>query len=93
MKFSTATLLALANGIVAMPWAGSSGKSNEEITLRIKVSQSPMHQHHEVPAISKHDICWLICASEAPDCPEGWYSSKQGDCWTCCRSTDDNYGL
>ncbi|CAH0023287.1 unnamed protein product [Clonostachys rhizophaga] len=34
-----------------------------------------------------YDICWLLCASDKIQCPEGWYSSQQGDCWTCCKDT------
>ncbi|KAH6884944.1 hypothetical protein B0T10DRAFT_564367 [Thelonectria olida] len=88
MKLSTATLFVLANGIAAMPWAtknsGSRGARGDEITLRVKVAhdQTPMHSQKTA------DICWLLCASEEIECPEGWYGSQQGECWTCCRNID-----
>ncbi|KAJ4258231.1 hypothetical protein NW762_008380 [Fusarium torreyae] len=89
MKYSTAALLALVHGIVAMPWSVTQPKhsgskvlsTNEDITLSIKVSQSPLRKedHH----VKAYDICWLLCASDEIQCPEDW-----GDCWTCCRNTD-----
>ncbi|KAH7141420.1 hypothetical protein B0J13DRAFT_637095, partial [Dactylonectria estremocensis] len=69
LRFSAATLLTIATGIVAMPWSSKS-TSNEEITLRIKVSQSPAKLKGVLP--SKLDICWLLCAQESIECPENW---------------------
>ncbi|KAH7141978.1 hypothetical protein EDB81DRAFT_899449 [Dactylonectria macrodidyma] len=90
MKFSAAALLAISNGIVAMPWSGRSN-SAEEINLRIEVSQSPVKHTEVIP--SKLDICWLLCAQESIKCPENWCPSQQGECWTCCRSTGGDFGL
>jgi hypothetical protein len=39
---------------------------------------------------SLQDICFLICLPESPQCPNGWYASQKGDCWTCCRSPTDD---
>lgn len=54
--------------------------------------------HHSKDVVTKeltdiaetHDICRLICFSEATNCPEDWYSKQMGEnCWTCCRSTSE----
>ncbi|KAF5229465.1 hypothetical protein FAUST_10398 [Fusarium austroamericanum] len=92
MKSSTATILVLAQGIFAAPSILSKiGHKNSkashrstggDITLSIKVSQSPMKG--EIHKAVNEDICWLLCASEEISCPENWYSSKDGDCYTCC---------
>ncbi|KPM39344.1 hypothetical protein AK830_g7198 [Neonectria ditissima] len=92
MKFSTATLLTLANGIVAMPWSVSPGNSKDEVTLHIKVSHSGV-KHQKVSNLFSQDICWMLCASESLECPEGWTAKQMGDCWTCCRDVGDDYGL
>ncbi|RSL51322.1 hypothetical protein CEP53_008490 [Fusarium sp. AF-6] len=84
MKFSTAAIFGLATGVIAMPWSANSRGSNEEITLHVKVSDYSARS-----PLAKHDICWLLCASDKIRCPEGWYPSQQGECWTCCRSTED----
>ncbi|KAF5008239.1 hypothetical protein FDECE_5475 [Fusarium decemcellulare] len=74
MKFATATLLALANGIVAMPWSGKTVRANDEITIHVKVDghshKTPMT--HQSPLTDKYDICWLLCASDEIQCPKGW---------------------
>ncbi|KAI4211690.1 MAG: hypothetical protein LQ351_005593 [Letrouitia transgressa] len=41
---------------------------------------------------TKQGICWLLCASEPVKCPEGWDSKEFGDCWTCCKDTEDLVG-
>ncbi|KAG1819661.1 uncharacterized protein BJ212DRAFT_1267244 [Suillus subaureus] len=33
---------------------------------------------------SNTGICILPCFSKEPECTEGWYAVKLGDCWTCC---------
>ncbi|CAF3468910.1 unnamed protein product, partial [Fusarium graminearum] len=93
MKYSTATIIVLAQGIFAAPsFLNKIGHNNSkashqstggDITLSIKVSQSPMNGafHKAV----KDELCWLICASDELECPDDWYSKKQGECWTCCK--------
>ncbi|KAF2137440.1 uncharacterized protein K452DRAFT_302015 [Aplosporella prunicola CBS 121167] len=52
--------------------------------------QMPWDNTPSMFSIDKTDICWLICASQPLDCPEGWYSSQQGECYTCCRGAGDS---
>ncbi|XEV02718.1 hypothetical protein FSHL1_008005 [Fusarium sambucinum] len=97
MKCSTVTVLVLVPGIVAAPSLlsklsrpnakASHASSGDDITLSIKLSQSPMKSalYHAV----HYDICWLLCANEEIQCPDNWYSKQEGDCWTCCRSSDE----
>ncbi|RSM02311.1 hypothetical protein CDV31_010960 [Fusarium ambrosium] len=73
MKFSAVALFTLAQGILAMPQM--SDKTNEMAKRSAE--------------IYGRDICWLLCAPEKIECPEEWYASKQGDCWTCCRGIDE----
>ncbi|KAI8674440.1 hypothetical protein NCS57_00341600 [Fusarium keratoplasticum] len=96
MKFSAASIIFLAHGIAAMPW--SSGKANEDITLRIQVSQSPSHHAQgSTPKgtvkIEDSPICLAICWHSVPTCPDGWYSNNMGTsnspCWTCCKAPED----
>ncbi|EKJ74332.1 hypothetical protein FPSE_05478 [Fusarium pseudograminearum CS3096] len=80
MKYSTATILVLAQGIFAAPsflnkighknFKASHRSTGGDITLSIKVSQSPMNGafHKAV----KDEICWLICASDEIECPDDW---------------------
>ncbi|KAM5346137.1 hypothetical protein ACJ41O_009142 [Fusarium nematophilum] len=103
MKFSTSSILFLAHGIAAMPW--SSGKSkapisdvltaNEDITLRIKVSQEPAQKG--IVHTSNFDICLKVCWPEKPTCPNGWHSKNMGSdyeaCWTCCKAPNDDLQL
>ncbi|KAJ4009519.1 hypothetical protein NW752_009109 [Fusarium irregulare] len=94
MKFSIVSTILLAQGIASMPWSSSKVKTTEDITLHIQVSQdqsgNPAHaQHNGLINHANHDICWLVCWNTEPQCPEGWYSSQQGECWTCCRSPSD----
>ncbi|KAJ4178034.1 hypothetical protein NW755_013452 [Fusarium falciforme] len=84
MKFSTAAILSLATGAIAMPWSTQPRNSHSEITLRVKVGESPTKAR-----LAKTDICWLLCASDEIQCPEGWYASQQGECWTCCRGSEE----
>ncbi|CAM1501391.1 Fc.00g105530.m01.CDS01 [Cosmosporella sp. VM-42] len=98
MKFSSAAILALANGIAAMPWTSQSAKhevsnTNEDITLHIKVSQNSMGHGaavHGAIQPSTFDICLRVCWPETPTCPDGWYSNNMGTtddpCWTCCKA-------
>ncbi|KAI8682313.1 hypothetical protein NCS56_00353900 [Fusarium sp. Ph1] len=91
MKVSTASVLVLAHGITAMPW--SSGKANEDITLRIQVSQSPSHRvQGSAPKgtvkIEDAPICLAICWPKVPTCPDGWGTSNS-PCWTCCKAPED----
>ncbi|RBR10303.1 uncharacterized protein FIESC28_09511 [Fusarium coffeatum] len=84
MKYSTTTLLILAQGITAAPSLLSQFRhknanvkvpdSAEDITLSIKVSQSPIEKMHHG---GKWDICWLMCWPEEHQCPETWYSKKE----------------
>jgi hypothetical protein len=105
MKFSTAAILSLATGAIAMPWSTQPRNSHGEITLvphllfpmamspllrqpspglvgmtyysvseltnlfslRVKVGESPAKAR-----LAKTDICWLLCASDEIQCPEGW---------------------
>ncbi|PMD32343.1 hypothetical protein L207DRAFT_590634 [Hyaloscypha variabilis F] len=39
--------------------------------------------------LNNQNICFMICLPEEPTCPEGWYASEQGQCWTCCKTPDD----
>ncbi|KAF5026512.1 hypothetical protein F66182_1372 [Fusarium sp. NRRL 66182] len=94
MKYSTVAIVALAQGIVAMPWSvaqhdHSESKftsTNEDITLSVKVSQSPLRKG--TPTANSFAICWLLCASEQVRCPDGWYAKQMGDCWTCCKDPE-----
>ncbi|KAF5986650.1 hypothetical protein FCOIX_1464 [Fusarium coicis] len=82
MKHSAVALLAFAQGIVAIPSLLGQIKQSQskvlvpdqDISLSIKLSQVPMHK--DKPQ-TKEDICWLLCASEEIQCPDGWYSSDQ----------------
>ncbi|RSL53459.1 hypothetical protein CEP53_007757 [Fusarium sp. AF-6] len=79
MKFYTASIFIFVNGIMAMPW--SSSKSNEDITLRIQVSQSPSEHPQgsaskETINIGDAPICLAICWNHVPTCPNGWYSNN-----------------
>ncbi|KAF5624505.1 hypothetical protein F52700_9674 [Fusarium sp. NRRL 52700] len=77
MKYSAIALLALAQGIVAIPSLLGQIKQSQskvlmpgqDISLSIKLSQV-----HKDKAHTKHneDICWLLCASEEIQCPDGW---------------------
>ncbi|PNP74554.1 hypothetical protein FNYG_12177 [Fusarium nygamai] len=83
MKYSAIALLALAQGIVAIPSLLGQIKQNQakvlvpdqDISLSIKLSQVPMHM--DKPHTKQNDICWLLCASDEIQCPDGWYSSQQ----------------
>ncbi|UPK97620.1 hypothetical protein LCI18_008555 [Fusarium solani-melongenae] len=95
MKFSAASIIFLAHGIAAMPW--SSGKANEDITLRIQVSQSPSH-HAQGSApkgtvkIGDSPICLAVCWPSVPTCPDGWVTNskyKDPDRWRTCSSWGD----
>ncbi|EIE88822.1 hypothetical protein RO3G_13535 [Rhizopus delemar RA 99-880] len=33
--------------------------------------------------------CWKACYPKKPECPEGWYPKKLGNCWTCCYGPTD----
>ncbi|KAG7404802.1 hypothetical protein Forpe1208_v014928 [Fusarium oxysporum f. sp. rapae] len=95
MKYSAVTLLALTQGIVAVPSLLGQIKQSQskvltpdqDISLSIKLSQVPMQR--EKPHAKQTDICWLLCASEEIQCPEGWSSSQQvrSPCWP---KFDDN---
>ncbi|KAG8672725.1 hypothetical protein FPOAC1_006011 [Fusarium poae] len=97
MKYSTATVLILAQGIVAAPSLLSKlsrqnnkvvhQSSGEDITLSIKVSQSPMKG--DLAHSMNYDICWLLCADHEITCPEKWSSKQLGDCWTCCYTPEE----
>ncbi|KAK3949259.1 hypothetical protein QBC32DRAFT_379135 [Pseudoneurospora amorphoporcata] len=39
---------------------------------------------------AKAEICWMLCASEEIRCPEGWHSKQLGDCWTCCKTAEND---
>ncbi|KAH7236788.1 uncharacterized protein BKA55DRAFT_694414 [Fusarium redolens] len=92
MKYSAVALLTLAQGIVAVPSLLGQIKqsqskvltTDQDISLSIKLSQVPLQraEHHQ----QQEEICWLLCASSAIKCPEGWFSSEKGECWTCCRA-------
>ncbi|RFN44171.1 hypothetical protein FIE12Z_11563 [Fusarium flagelliforme] len=85
MKYSNATILFLVQGIVAAPSLLSQLRhktanpkvpsSGDDITLSIKVSQSPigkaMHRG------GSFGTCWLLCWPEESECPEGWYSKQE----------------
>ncbi|KAF7546543.1 hypothetical protein G7Z17_g8349 [Cylindrodendrum hubeiense] len=80
MKFSTATMLALVNGIAAMPWslAGTSKHAgalttDEEITLHIKIAQTTKQKDVTHPS----EICWKACFFVEPSCPDGWFASNK----------------
>ncbi|KFY31233.1 hypothetical protein V493_01288 [Pseudogymnoascus sp. VKM F-4281 (FW-2241)] len=57
------------------------------------VSTAAPHHHQtsilEDPSAAKsapfQRDCWLVCWEHRRQCPRGWYSSKEGTCWTCCR--------
>ncbi|KAF5623953.1 uncharacterized protein FTJAE_10500 [Fusarium tjaetaba] len=76
MKYSAVALLALAQGIVAIPSLLGQIKQSQskvlvpdqDISLSIKLSQVPMHR--DKPQTKQHDICWLLCASEEIECPD-----------------------
>ncbi|KAF4958313.1 hypothetical protein FGADI_2479 [Fusarium gaditjirri] len=95
MKYSAVTLLALAQGIVAVPSLLSQIKQSQskvltpdqDISLSIKLSQVPMQI--EKPHAKQSDICWLLCASEEIECPEKWFSSHQVR-WPCSPKFDDS---
>ncbi|WAO86135.1 Hypothetical protein NCS54_00339500 [Fusarium falciforme] len=77
MKFSTTSILFLAQGIAAMPW--SSGKANEDITLHIQVSQPySYHSKSSAPKGAIHpenfQVCLRVCWPSVPTCPDGWVS-------------------
>ncbi|KAI8721556.1 hypothetical protein NCS52_00297300 [Fusarium sp. LHS14.1] len=100
MKFSAASIFFLAHGIAAMPW--SSGKANEDITLRIQVSQpSSYHAQGSAPKGDIHpanfEVCLRVCWPTVPTCPNGWYSNNMGTannpCWTCCKAPSDDFQL
>ncbi|KAF4979135.1 hypothetical protein FZEAL_4625 [Fusarium zealandicum] len=102
MKLSTAALLALAHGIVAMPWSsekvnapGSKVLSmNEDVTLTIKLSPPAPEK---IGNFSENDVCLKICWPTTPQCPEDWYSNNLGSdkypCWTCCKSPSVDHQL
>ncbi|EEU35906.1 uncharacterized protein NECHADRAFT_105956 [Fusarium vanettenii 77-13-4] len=95
MKFSAASILFLAHGIAAMPW--SSGKANEDITLRIQVSQSPSHNAQgSAPKGDIHpenfQVCLKVCWPSVPTCPNGWGTANH-PCWTCCKAPSDDFQL
>ncbi|CVL09918.1 uncharacterized protein FPRN_13476 [Fusarium proliferatum] len=97
MKYSAVALLALAQGIVAIPSLLGQIKQSQskalvpdqEISLSIKLSQIPMHR--DMPHTKKENVCWLLCASEEIQCPDEWYSSHQGECWTCCHDLETSH--
>ncbi|KAF5589297.1 hypothetical protein FPANT_6340 [Fusarium pseudoanthophilum] len=78
MKYSAVALLALAQGIVAIPSLLGQIKQSQskvlvpdqDISLSIKLSQVPMHR--DKPHTKQQDICWLLCASEEIECPDEW---------------------
>ncbi|KAF5569453.1 hypothetical protein FPHYL_1981 [Fusarium phyllophilum] len=78
MKYSAIALLALAQGIVAIPSLLGQIKQSQSkvlvpdqgLSLSIKLSQIPMHK--EKLHTKKTDICWLLCAEEEFQCPDGW---------------------
>ncbi|KAG5782385.1 hypothetical protein H9Q73_003943 [Fusarium xylarioides] len=77
MKYSVIALVALAQGIVAIPSLLGQIKQSQskalvpdqDISLSIKLSQVPMHR--DKPHTKQTDICWLLCASEEIECPDG----------------------
>ncbi|KAF5670114.1 hypothetical protein FCIRC_9022 [Fusarium circinatum] len=79
MKYSVIALLALAQGIVAIPSLLGQIKQSQskvlvpdqDISLSIKLSQVPMHR--DKPHVKPNDICWLLCASDEIQCPDGWF--------------------
>ncbi|PTD07369.1 hypothetical protein FCULG_00006082 [Fusarium culmorum] len=91
MKHSTATILVLAQGIIAAPSILSKLSSENvkaihisaggDYTLSIKLSQSPMES--DLRQTVNFEACWLACFGKERECPKGW-----GNCWTCCKSTD-----
>ncbi|KAF5024374.1 hypothetical protein F66182_3561 [Fusarium sp. NRRL 66182] len=106
MKFSIVSTILLAQGIAAMPWSSAKVNqlNNEEITLRIQVSQAPAGgrgvtpKHKGAISASLSPICLRICWSEEPrQCPEGWDARNLGSdgepCWTCCRDTGEDSDL
>ncbi|KAG4293084.1 hypothetical protein FPRO06_12572 [Fusarium proliferatum] len=94
MKYSAVALLALAQGIVAIPSLLGQIKQSQskalvpdqEIShsLSIKLSQIPMHR--DMPHTKKENVCWLLCASEEIQCPDEW-----GECWTCCHDLETSH--
>ncbi|KAK7419185.1 hypothetical protein QQZ08_010952 [Neonectria magnoliae] len=95
MRFTTAAVVLLANGITAMPWSlGASKQSSElsntgDIILHVKVSQAPAHKDNSA---AEFDICLRVCWPRTPECPTGWYSNNVGTkdqpCWTCCKAPE-----
>ncbi|KAK7413914.1 hypothetical protein QQX98_007181 [Neonectria punicea] len=93
MKFTTAAVVLLANGITAMPWSHDASKQSsglpntEEIILHVKVSQAPAPAANSA---SQFDVCLRVCWPDTPQCPTGWYSNNVGTkdhpCWTCCKA-------
>ncbi|KAF4436692.1 hypothetical protein FACUT_6287 [Fusarium acutatum] len=81
MKYSVVALLALAQGIVAIPSLLGQIKQSrskvlvpdQDISLSIKLSQVPMHK--DKPHTKQNDLCWLLCASEEIQCLDGWVRS------------------
>ncbi|KAF5586980.1 pathogenicity protein [Fusarium pseudoanthophilum] len=95
MRFPIATTVLLSNGIAAMPWSFANYKhsENEEITLRIKVSQSSPENtwsHKGKGVANANTFCkpgWRGCWPEEHECPNGWYPVNFDDaepCWGCC---------
>ncbi|KAI1045986.1 hypothetical protein LB505_013866, partial [Fusarium chuoi] len=79
MKYSAVAILALAQGIVAIPSLLGQLKQSEskvqvpdqDISLSIKLSQIPMHRDKPHTKLV-YPICWLVCAPEEIPCREGW---------------------
>ncbi|KAK1783716.1 hypothetical protein QBC45DRAFT_341048 [Copromyces sp. CBS 386.78] len=38
----------------------------------------------------KPEICWLLCSGQEIECPEGWHSKQHGNCWTCCKTFEND---
>ncbi|KAJ4388345.1 hypothetical protein N0V85_007650 [Neurospora sp. IMI 360204] len=36
------------------------------------------------------EICWSVCFPEELQCPETWHSKQFGDCWTCCKTLEND---
>ncbi|CAF3503072.1 unnamed protein product [Fusarium graminearum] len=84
MKHSTATILALAQGIIAAPSILSKlshenvraihASPGEDYTLSIKLSQSPMES--DLQQTVNFEACWLVCFIKEHECPQGWYAEQ-----------------
>ncbi|KAE9364515.1 hypothetical protein N431DRAFT_474105 [Stipitochalara longipes BDJ] len=55
-----------------------------DVSVSITVNQA------REATMNNQDICFLICLPEEPTCPNGWYSSERGDCWTCCKTPEND---